>query len=151
MPEWSAIEDWLYRHEYVLWASFAIGFLTLLGAIFVLPLLLARMPADHFLQPVPPPGSWRRRHPLVRLALLVVKNFAGVLLVAAGVAMLFLPGQGALTIFAGIACLDFPGKRRLELFLIRLPRVLRAVNWLRGRAGRPPLQVPPRERTRDSA
>jgi len=40
--------------------------------------------------------------------------------------------------------LEFPGKRRLELTLIRQPLVLKAVQWLRHRAGREPLEIPPR-------
>ena len=60
-----------------------------------------------------------------------------------GIALLALPGQGLLTILIGLALMNFPGKRALELWLIRLPMVLRAVNWIRKRGGREPLQVPP--------
>lgn len=36
---------------------------------------------------------------------------------------------------------DFPGKRRLARRVIRMPRVLGAINRVRRRAGRPPLQT----------
>jgi len=39
----------------------------------------------------------------------------------------------------GITILDFPGKRRLELRLLRKPRVLHALNRLRTRFRRQPL------------
>jgi hypothetical protein len=37
--------------------------------------------------------------------------------------------------------LDFPGKRRLEQWLVRRATVLRAMNRLRQRYGKPPLVV----------
>jgi hypothetical protein len=55
--------------------------------------------------------------------------------------MLVLPGQGVLTILLGIALLDLPGKRHLERRLIALPTVLRTINKLREKFGRPPLTV----------
>jgi hypothetical protein len=65
----------------------------------------------------------------------------GVALVLVGIPLVPLPGQGILTIFAGLLLLEFPGKRRVEIALIRRPGVLRAVNWLRRRAHRPPLEI----------
>lgn len=57
--------------------------------------------------------------------------------------MLVLPGQGLVTILAGLLLLDFPGKFKLERALVRQPAVMNALNWIRVRRGRPPLQVPP--------
>lgn len=133
--------EWLREHEVVFWWLGAVSLATLLLSVFLLPLLVARMRTDYFVAPAPP-ESWRRRHPLLRLALRALKNLLALLLLAAGVAMLFLPGQGILTMLAGLALLDFPGKRRVELRLIRQPGVLKAVNWLRRRSRQPPLLVP---------
>jgi hypothetical protein len=55
--------------------------------------------------------------------------------------MLVLPGQGVLTILAGITLLNYPGKRRLELWLVRRPAIHRAIDWIRRRAGRAPLEL----------
>jgi hypothetical protein len=52
-----------------------------------------------------------------------------------------LPGQGLLTILIALILLDFPGKRSLERRIIARPKVLRAVNGLRTKAGRPPLHL----------
>jgi hypothetical protein len=49
------------------------------------------------------------------------------------------PGQGVLTILLGIMLLDFPGKRGLEASIVRRPRVLHAINSVRGRFDKPPL------------
>jgi hypothetical protein len=61
--------------------------------------------------------------------------------IAAGIAMLVLPGQGLLTILIGFLMLDFPGKYRVEKWLVSRRRLLGAINWLRRRAGRVPLRI----------
>ena len=78
----------------------------------------------------------------VRLA----KNGLGVVLLAAGIAMLVLPGQGLLTLVVALILLDFPGKRRLQRRIVYAPRVLAALNALRRRAGREPLEPEPPHR-----
>ncbi len=80
-------------------------------------------------------------HPVLRLVGHVVKNLVGVVFLLAGFAMLFLPGQGILTMLIGLSLLDFPGKRRLEGKLIGQPSVLRAINSMREKFGKPPLIV----------
>lgn len=104
--------------------------------------VLARLPEDYFINPARrqqktylqslPRWSW----PLVPL----LKNILGLLLAALGVMLLFLPGQGLLTLLAGVMLLDFPGKYRCELWLLQRGQLRRALNWLRQRAGAPPLQ-----------
>lgn len=114
--------------------------LTFFGTLAIVPWLLARMPADYFLRERP----YRERgHPRFWwwLAGHLVKDLAAGILILAGIAMLVLPGQGILTILLGLSLIDLPGKRKLELWLVRRPRVLHGINWLRRRAGRPPLQV----------
>jgi len=115
-------------------------------ALFVLsaagiPWFIARVPADYFSRrelfemsmPSGPRSVWR-------LVGRVLKNLLGVVLLVAGIAMLALPGQGLLTIFVSLLLLEFPGKRRLERRLIAWPPLYRAINALRRRAGRPPLE-----------
>ncbi len=58
-----------------------------------------------------------------------------------GVAMLVLPGQGILAILLGLMMLEFPGKRGMELWLMRRHRIAQAMNWIRAKAGRSPLEV----------
>jgi hypothetical protein len=43
----------------------------------------------------------------------------------------------------GSTLVDFPGKRRFELWLMKRGPVLRAVTWIREKAGSPPLELPP--------
>jgi hypothetical protein len=102
------------------------------GSILALPYLIVRMPADYFVRPEP------ARPVLVRF----LRNLAALVLIAAGVAMLFLPGQGVLTILAGLAFSSFPKKRDLERWLVLEGRALPALNAIRRRAGQPPLEMP---------
>jgi len=79
----------------------------------------------------------------IRLLVVFGKNVLGVLLVVLGVLMSIpgVPGQGLLTILLGIMLLDFPGKRKLELKLLSRPKVLKAINSLRHRFGKPALML----------
>ena len=65
-----------------------------------------------------------------------MKNILGILLLLVGIVLLFIPGQGLLTIFTGLMLINFPGKRRLELYIVRKNTILRAINWIRTRAGK---------------
>jgi len=114
---------------------------TFVGSLVALPVLVALLPADYFAAPEPPPSRLSRTHPLLRTVLRVGSNLAGAILILAGIAMLVLPGQGLLTLLFGLILTDFPGKRRLELALVRRGPIRRGMNWMRARAGRPPLRV----------
>jgi hypothetical protein len=72
---------------------------------------------------------------------MLLKNVFGLLLLVLGIIMAFpgVPGQGVLTILLGLMLLDFPGKRQLEYRIVSRPKVLRAINRLRARFGRPPM------------
>ncbi|HEU4620271.1 MAG TPA: PGPGW domain-containing protein [Gammaproteobacteria bacterium] len=120
----------------------AASVLTMLIGIVLVPALIIRVPEDYFLYEHRHAVSLRARHPLARLALTGAKNVIGALLLAAGVALLFLPGQGLLTLIAGLMIMNYPGKFEFERWLIRRPRVLPALNWLRRKYGRPPLKCP---------
>lgn len=132
------MQEWFSQHA---WTIGVVSTLMFVVGIISLPFFVGRIRADYFLQPEAPASSWQRRHPAIRLTVLILKNTLGVLLLLAGLAMLLLPGQGVLTILIGITLLDFPGKRRLEFWIIRRRGVLTAVNWIREKANRPPLQV----------
>jgi hypothetical protein len=117
-------------------ASFA---LSIVAAAFV----AVRLPEDYFVtveRPLPLEG---RALPL-RIAARVAMNLLGLLLIVAGIVMSFpgVPGQGVLTILLGVMLVDIPGKRRVERALIRRPVVHRAIDKLRRRWNRPPIQIP---------
>jgi hypothetical protein len=132
---------WMRRHALALGALAAGSLVLLVATLAGAWWMVTHMPADYFARAGEPRRSWPGLHPASRAAAVVAKNVAGYVLVAAGMIMLVLPGQGVLTILAGVMLLDFPGKYRLERWLVSRAPVRRAIDALRARAGRPPLQL----------
>ena len=124
------LEGWA---EGVGWLA-AVSAVTFAGSLVAIPFVAVRIPADYFSAPRRHPLAWDK-HPALRVLVLVLKNLLGLVLVLAGVLMLFIPGQGLLTIFLGIMLMNFPGKYRLERFVISRGPVLRGINWIRKRSG----------------
>jgi hypothetical protein len=108
------------------------------GSIALVAFVVIHWPADHFKAHTPgAPGE--PPHPVARIA----KNVGGVLLILLGLVMALpgIPGQGILTMIVGLTMIDFPGKRGLERRLIGRPHILHAINRLRARFGRAPLEM----------
>lgn len=134
--------DWLHWGDaWVAWV-FGVSVFTLVISALLVPVLVRRMPADYFLEHRPITETIQARHPVGTVLIKVFKSFLGALLVVAGLIMLIMPGQGILTILVGLILMDFPGKKSIELRLIRLPPLWKAVQWIRHRAGRDDLQLP---------
>ncbi len=121
----------------------AISIIYFVVSLFLIRYLIITIPHDYFLgRPTPHDG---RRHPFLRLCIRAGKNFAGVIVVLVGLIMSLpgVAGQGFLTILLGLSLTDFPGKRKMELRLVRLPLIQKAINAIREKAGRMPLSIPP--------
>jgi hypothetical protein len=118
-------------------------------SIAVVSWLLVLLPAAYFVEQHPRP-FWVGRHPAVRWTGLIAKNLLGAAVVVAGVLLSLpgIPGQGVLTILIGLMLLNFPGKRKLERKIVGRPRILRSINRLRARFGKPPLLLTEADGTR---
>jgi hypothetical protein len=143
--------DWIAAHEVLLGWLFGLSIAMFVGSLLAVPWLVVRISADYFVRPRGHAGGDPTRHPAARIAVVVAKNLCGIGLLLAGMAMLVLPGQGILTILVGLVLIDFPGKFELERGLVGRPAVFRAINWMRAKAHRPPLQLPKRQRTNRNA
>lgn len=139
--------DWLSDLTSSLsWSSVLIGALIFVGSFVVnlaiVSFILVKLPADHFSKNHKS-KFWEGSNPLLRWAAIIGKNIAGVLLVALGVVLSLpgIPGQGLLTVLLGVMLLDFPGRQRLEQKLLSRPSIVNAINSLRGRFGKPPLEL----------
>jgi len=117
--------------------SITVGILSML----MVPWLIIQIPADYFSYPERREHLWADSHPVIRASAIVLKNLLGYLFIAAGIAMLVLPGQGLLTIFMGMLLIDFPYKFKVERWLIEKPAILKAANWIRAKANKSPLEV----------
>ncbi|NEV61526.1 PGPGW domain-containing protein [Thiorhodococcus minor] len=133
---------WTEHHEDVLLWIGGVSLLICILSVLALPFLAALIPENYFADPARHRPPLRRRHPAVYIAIRAAKNALGWLLVIAGILMLVLPGQGLLTILMGLVLSDFPGKFALERRLASSAKIMGGINWLRRRAGRPPLQAP---------
>ena len=124
----------LFGREHLLVLSlFSLVFF--LGSLITIPIIVVHLPEDYFIKKhVPLKRSFSRR--VLRLFFWLFKNAIGLLFVTAGIAMLFLPGQGLVTIVIGLSLLDFPGKHALQAYCVKIPSVRMTLNWIRKKYGR---------------
>jgi len=128
------------------WRGFLIGALIFVGTFFInlaiVSFILVKIPANHFSKSRKT-KFWSGPRPLLHAAGVVGKNIGGVLLVALGIVLSLpgVPGQGLLTVLLGLMLLDFPGRRRLEQKLLSRPSIVNAINGLRARFDKPPLEL----------
>lgn len=106
----------------------------------IVSFILVRLPPTYFKESHSR-DFWTDRSSGIRVLGIIGKNALGLLLVVLGVLLSVpgVPGQGLLTILLGIMLLDFPGKRRLEYKLVSRPTILKTINSLRHRFGKPPM------------
>jgi hypothetical protein len=102
------------------------------GSLVAVPVFLVKMPDDYFVRPHPPRSLLRR----------ATTTVVGLALVALGIAMLVLPGQGILTILVGLGILELPFKDRVVARLLKNPKVNAAIDKLRHKAGKGSLHLP---------
>jgi hypothetical protein len=116
----------------------AVFVVSMIVSLLIVGVVMVRIPenyfSSHYQHDFLPNSSW-----LTRWGAVVAKNFAGLILVIAGIVMLIGPGQGILTILIGLILMDIPGKRPLEARLIKRPVILAAVNSFRAKYNKPPL------------
>ena len=143
MLEWlQSAWTWISEREVLFAWIGSLSLATLVISFIAVPIVIRRMPHDYFLENSEGTEEIRRQHPVLRLLFHILKNLIGGILTLGGILMLITPGQGVLTILIGILLMDFPGKRSLEIRLVRISPLNRAINWIRSRAGKEPLALP---------
>lgn len=118
---------------------FLVTFFVNLG---IVSFILVKLPADHF-KKNRQTQFWAGPNPAANAALVIGKNILGVFLILLGIALSLpgVPGQGLLTILLGVMLVDFPGRTTLERKLLSRPELQRAINKLRARFQKPPLEL----------
>lgn len=133
------------------WAAITWGEIGLAVGLFFFSLTVSLMAISIVMVKIPPayfsshyerdfmPGSPF----LVRWGAVIVKNIFGVFLICLGILLSLpgVPGQGVLTILLGLIMVDIPGKRPIEARIIKRPAVLSAINNLRAKYNKPPLEL----------
>lgn len=141
LPVWARGAAEVLFAPRMLWLMSTASVVMFVASLVLIPWAIRHLPADYFTRRdtlVPELNQPPVRAIFIKLA----RNLLGALLLVAGVLMLFLPGQGLLTIFVSLFLIDFPKKRRLQQRIIVSPPVFGAINRLRQRAGREPLEHP---------
>ena len=137
------IISWSTMNSDLLFLLGSLSIFILIISVFMMVLIISFLPEDYF-------KSENRnlissvqnsRYPLLKLLVLITKNFFGVLLLFSGILMLVLPGQGILTIITGLVFMDYPGKYKFERKLLRQKGVINSINWIRSRLSKPSLKV----------
>lgn len=137
------IISWSSMNSDLLFLLGSLSIFILIISVFMMVLIISFLPEDYF-------KSENRnlissvqnsRYPLLKLLVLISKNFFGVLLLLSGILMLVLPGQGILTIITGLVFMDYPGKYKFERKLLRQKGVINSINWIRSRLSKPSLKV----------
>ncbi|MFT3746269.1 MAG: hypothetical protein QM785_18500 [Pyrinomonadaceae bacterium] len=139
--EW-AIRFW----NSLTWETIIIGLILFLVSLALsfgaIALVMVKVPPHYFSskhdRDFLPNSPW-----LVRWGAVIAKNIAGVFLILLGIVLSLpgVPGQGVLTILLGVIFLDIPGKRPIEARIIKRPAVLSAINKLRAKYNKPPLEL----------
>ncbi len=104
---------------------------TFIGSLLIVPWLILHMEPQYFIRHRVEVMQRHRRHPVLTILLLIVRNTVGLFLLAAGLAMLVLPGQGVLTLLIGLSFMDFPGKHQLLEKAVQNRKVQDSLNWIR--------------------
>jgi len=133
--------DWFNNNEALTWWLVVFSGFSFLATLIAVPIILIRLPHDYFSFPHRHRIPWQRRNRFLRIPLFIIKNFLGVVFILLGILMLVLPGQGLLTIVVGLVLLEFPGKYNFERWAVNRPPLLRAINWIRAKAGKGELDV----------
>ena len=137
------IISWSSMNSDLLFLLGSLSIFILITSVFMMVLIISFLPEDYF-------KSENRnlissvqnsRYPLLKLLVLITKNFFGILLLLSGILMLVLPGQGILTIITGLVFMDYPGKYKFERKLLRQKGVINSINWIRSRLSKPSLKV----------
>ena len=137
------IISWSSMNSDLIFLLGSLSIFILIISVFMMVLIISFLPEDYF-------KSENRnlissvqnsRYPLLKLLVLITKNFFGILLLLSGILMLVLPGQGILTIITGLVFMDYPGKYKFERKLLRQKGVINSINWIRSRLSKPLLKV----------
>ena len=137
------IISWSSMNSDLIFLLGSLSIFILIISVLMMVLIISFLPEDYF-------KSENRnlissvqnsRYPLLKLLVLITKNFFGVLLLLSGILMLVLPGQGILTIITGLVFIDYPGKYKFERKLLRQKGVINSINWIRSRLSKPSLKV----------
>jgi len=120
------------------WILALFSLVMFVGSLVGIGWVLVRLPADYFARTLAERQEYRREH----WAWFIARNLLGMIILIAGIVLLFMPGQGLLAILVGVLMIDFPGRRIVVRKIIERRKVMSAANRLRAHFGRPAFEHP---------
>lgn len=117
-----------------------VSILTFIGSLVAIPWIISLLPANYFIRHRQVVAKRHELHPVIARITFVSRNIVGFGFFLAGVAMLVLPGQGIIAMVIGISFMDFPKKQQLVDRMVRHPRVVKLLNWVRQKVKKPPFE-----------
>lgn len=141
LPYINDILQFMETHdELIIWVS-TISFITFLGTLISLPLIIVRLPSDYFIADKNLARRFCQDKPVLRIIMIVLKNVFGIIFLILGFFMLFIPGQGVITMLIGYSMLDFVNMRGPVYKIVRRPAVYNFINKVRERANKESIQL----------
>ncbi|MEN8190893.1 MAG: PGPGW domain-containing protein [Thermodesulfobacteriota bacterium] len=134
--------DLFSDYSWILQILGGVSLATFLISLLIIPFLLTRASKEYFLVHIGHHEEEECDRGAICPVLSVIRNILGGILLAAGIAMLFLPGQGILTILLALTLLDLPGKEKLLAWAISKPSIQHGLNWIREKAHKEPFLFP---------
>ncbi len=134
------INTLLYNHETVK-MMFIFSVVSFFAILLLLPIAIVMIPENYFIHHKRNNSMEKKKNVIFHYLFLIGKNILGAILFIAGLFMFFFPGQGLVTMLVGLMLLNFPGKEKLEFKIIKIPSVLKAINWIRIKADKCVLEV----------
>lgn len=105
-------------------------------SLLCIPWLVARLPQNYFQAPQDRARTTQSTPSFSSLVIFLLRNLIGLVLFTAGIAMLFLPGQGIITMIIGIGVMSFPYKQYLIFRATRPASIQTTMDWIRTKTGK---------------
>ena len=128
------------HEELIIWVS-TISFLTFIGTLISIPLIIIKLPSDYFIKDKNLAHRFCEDRPLLRIILVGLKNIFGLIFLIMGFLMLFIPGQGMITMLIGFSMLDFINMRGPVYKVVKRPSVYKFINRIRENAGKKSIEL----------
>lgn len=126
--------------DIVTWLAL-LSLFTFILSLISLPYIIRRIPSDYFLK-LSKEQPKVKGYDIKSVLIILFRNIFGFFLLLAGVAMLFLPGQGLITILVSLILMDFPGKKRVVAYLTGRKSIQKSIDWVRKKAKKKPIKWP---------
>lgn len=141
MFEFSKTYDFFIAYKmYFLYFSL-IGIVVFIVSLASIPFIVSLIPEDFFMKKFYSKRNFKNKS----VILFFIKNFFGLVFLAGGIIMLFVPGQGLLTILVALCLLSFPGKKKLMQKIIAKQGVQKTLNYFRRKNNKKDFIFPEKE------